>query len=217
MLRGRGGLFIVPHSCPAGPSRRERGKRGNAMPVLNSATAWGAVSKTFHWLIVLLIIVQFTLAKIADDLPLGPQKFELLKWHKSFGITILGLAILRLLWRWMNPATPVLPDTLKPWERVLARATHAALYVLLFLQPLTGWMLSTASNFPVRYFGLFTLPALVGPDKELAHLLEDVHETLAIVLVCVALLHVAGALKHHFWLKDDVLIRMLPFSSNRQR
>jgi len=180
------------------------------MQVKNSSTQWGVVSKTLHWVIVVLIIVQYTLAEVADDLPLGLQKLTVLARHKSIGITILGLAILRLLWRWTNP-TPELPNTLKPYERVLAKFTHFTLYVLLFAMPITGWLMSSAANFPVSWFGWFTLPDFVAPDKGLQELLHEVHENLFRVLVTLAVLHVAAALKHHFWLKDNVLKRMLPF------
>jgi len=180
------------------------------MQLGNSSVRWGVVSKTFHWVIVVLIIVQYTLAQVAEDLPLGLQKFTTLARHKSIGLTIFGLAILRLLWRWAN-ATPELPDTLKPWEKGIAKTTHFALYLLLFAMPVTGWLMSSAANFPVSWFGFFTLPDLVAPDRGLQETLHDVHETLFRILVALAVLHVAAALKHHFWLKDDVLSRMVPF------
>jgi cytochrome b561 len=180
------------------------------MSLRNTTTHWGGVSKFFHWTIVVLIIVQYTLAEAADDMPLGLERLATLARHKSIGITILGLATLRLLWRWMNP-TPPLPDTLKPYEKGLARFTHAALYLLLFAQPITGWIMSSAANFPVSYFGWFTLPNLVEPDKALQETFHEIHEWQFRVLVAIALLHVAGAMKHHFWLKDDVLKRMLPW------
>jgi len=186
------------------------------MQLRNTTTHWGTVSRFLHWIIVLLIITQYVLAEVAEDLPLGHQKFETYARHKSIGITILGLAVLRLLWRWMNP-TPELPDTLKPYERVLARVTHAALYVFLFAQPLTGWIMSNAQNFPVSYFGWFTLPDLVAPDKDFGKIMEGVHEAIFKCMLAIATLHVAAAFKHHFWLKDDVLKRMLPFGSTRSR
>lgn len=182
------------------------------MQIGNSRVQWGFVSKTFHWIIVVLIIVQYTLAQVAEDLPLGLQKFTTLARHKSIGLTILGLAILRLLWRWANP-TPELPGTLKPWEKKLATTTHFAMYLLLFAMPVTGWLMSSAANFPVSWFGVFTLPDLLAPDRGLQETLHDVHETLFKFLVTLAVLHVAAALKHHFWLKDDVLRRMVPFMS----
>jgi len=180
------------------------------MQLKNDRRRWGVVSKTFHWIIVLLIIVQYAIAQRAEGLPLGLQKLQTLAWHKSFGITILALAVLRVLWRWMNP-TPDLPNTLKPYERVLAKMTHFGLYALIFLIPLSGWAMSSAANFPVSWFGLATLPDFVTPSKELQHTFHDVHEALFGWLVGIAALHVVAALKHHFWLKDTVLKRMLPF------
>jgi cytochrome b561 len=181
----------------------------------NTTERWGWVSQLLHWLIVVLIIVQVTLAEMADELPIGAKKLALLARHKSVGITILGLAVLRLAWRSLHP-TPLLPQTLKPWERGLARFTHVMLYVLLFAQPLSGWMMSSARGFPVSWFGFFTLPDLVPKNRALYDALVATHGTLAVVLAVVVTLHIAGALKHHFMLKDDVLRRMTPFRSTTQ-
>jgi cytochrome b561 len=185
--------------------------RDRSMPIRNSTDRYGNVAQLLHWLIVVLIILQVILALIADDMPLGVQKLTVLARHKSFGMTILGLAVLRVLWRFMNPV-PTLPTTLKPYERGLARVTHVLLYVLMFAMPLSGWVMSTAHNYPVSWFGLFTWPNPVAPDKELAELMEEVHESLAYTLGAVVTLHVLAALKHHFVLKDNVLKRMLPFT-----
>lgn len=181
------------------------------MQVRNTTLQWGVVSKSFHWIIVALILTQYLLAKAAEDMPLGLEKFATLARHKSIGITILVLALLRLVWRWLNP-TPELPATLSNSQRALARATHFLLYVLLFAQPITGWIMSSAANFPVSYFGWLTLPDLVEPDKELAKVMEAVHATQFKCLVAVTAVHVLGALWHHFRLKDNVLRRMLPFA-----
>ena len=179
------------------------------MGLRNTTERWGAVSQLLHWLIVGLLIVQVTLAEMADELPVGVKKLTILARHKSFGITILALALLRLAWRLRNP-TPLLPGTLKPYERALARITHVMLYVLLFAMPLSGWMMSSARGFPVSWFHLFQLPDLVPKNKALYEALLTTHGTLAAVLAVVVALHVAGALKHHFIHKDDVLRRMLP-------
>ena len=184
------------------------------MVIRNTATRWGAVAQFLHWLIVVLIIVQVVLASIADDLPLGMKKLAMLARHKSVGITILGLALIRLMWRWANP-TPPLPDTLRPYERALARFTHAALYFLLFAMPLSGWMMSSARGFPVSWFGFFQLPDVVPKSKPLYEALLTTHQSLALVLAAVVTLHAAAALKHHFMMKDDVLRRMLPFTRTR--
>lgn len=184
------------------------------MALRNTTARWGAVAQLFHWVIVALIITQFVLASIADALPLGMAKLAALARHKSVGITILALAILRLLWRWSNPV-PLLPGTLKPYERVLANITHVALYGLLLIMPVTGWIMSSARNFPVSWFNLFQLPDLVGPSRPLYNAMVLTHQTLAWLLVAVATLHVLAALKHHFILKDDTLRRMLPFTRSR--
>jgi cytochrome b561 len=181
------------------------------MALRNTTRRWGAVAQLLHWAIVLLIIAQFTLATLFDDLPSGMKKLGLIARHKSIGITILALAIVRLLWRWMNTHPP-LPATLKPYESSLARVTHVLLYVLLFAVPLTGWTMSSARGFPVSWFGLFTLPDLVAKNKQLYETLVTTHGVLAWSLGVVATLHLLAALKHHFWLKDDVLKRMLPFT-----
>jgi len=182
------------------------------MAIRNTTQRWGVLAQLLHWLIVLFIIAQFTLATLFDDLPAGPRKLTLLARHKSIGITILMLAAVRLAWRWTNP-TPPLPDTLKPYERGLARITHALLYVLLFAVPLAGWTMSSARGFPVSWFGLFTLPDLVPKNKALYEMLVTTHGVLAWTLGAVASVHLLAALKHHFVLKDDVLRRMLPFTS----
>jgi cytochrome b561 len=181
------------------------------MSFRNTTRSWGSLSKALHWIIVLLIINQWIIAERADALPNGLAKLQVLAWHKSFGITILMLAAIRLVWRLMNP-TPDLTAETKPWERVLAKLSHLLLYALIFAMPLTGWMMSSARNFPVSWFKLFQLPDLVAPGEQTFHQMLDLHHLLFKVLVGVALLHVAGALKHHFLDKNDVLKRMLPFS-----
>jgi cytochrome b561 len=186
------------------------------MAIQNTTRRWGALSQLLHWSIVVLIIVQVTLAYLADDLPNGMRKLTLLARHKSFGITILALVILRLVWRRLND-TPALPDTLKAYERFLARFTHGALYVLLFAMPLSGWMMSSARGFPVSWFGFIQLPDLVPKSKPLYDFFVTTHETLAWTLGAVVTLHVAAALKHHFVLKDDTLRRMLPFPGKKER
>jgi cytochrome b561 len=179
------------------------------MPLRNTTRSWGSVSKTLHWIIVLLIINQWVIAQRAEDLT-GFQKFTTLNWHKWFGITILMLAVIRLAWRLVNPVPDLTAET-KPWERILAKVSHFLLYLLIFAMPLSGWMMSSAKAYGVSWFNLFQLPNLVGKDDRLYELLHDVHETLFAALLTVAVLHVAGALKHHFIDRNDVLKRMLPF------
>lgn len=181
------------------------------MPLKNTAEKYGAIAQVFHWTIVALIITQFSLASRADGLPRGAALLATLTLHKSIGITILGLAILRLVWRWLNPV-PELPPTTSRWQHVAARISHAALYGLLLLMPLFGWMMSSARNFPVSWFGLVTLPDLVKPNKQAYEFFHEGHELLGKILLVLAILHAAAALKHHFIDRDEVLLRMLPWN-----
>jgi cytochrome b561 len=185
------------------------------MPSPNVPTRYSAVAQSFHWIIAALVVTQFVLAYAADDLPLGAHKLALLARHKSFGMTILMLAILRLLWRLRNPP-PGLPAGMTALEQFLARATHVAFYVLLFVMPVTGWMMSSAKNYSVSWFGFFTWPNLIGKNEGAFELLRTTHHVLSYILFAIAVLHVLAALKHHFWNKDGVLLRMLPFTKEKR-
>lgn len=179
------------------------------MQLRNSQEQYGVLAQLFHWAIVALIITQFVLASKAEALPLGLAKIAVLAQHKSVGMTVFGLAIVRLLWRFMNPVPPM-PASTPGWQRVAAHISHGALYALILITPLFGWMMSSARNFPVSYFGLFTFPDLVQPDKQLYEFFRDAHVLLAQAMFFVALLHALAALKHHFFERDNVLRRMLP-------
>ena len=180
------------------------------MPVRNTTTRWGSVAQLLHWAIVILIIVQFVLGYRAHWAT-GLKKLSTVIPHKSWGITILALAVIRLVWRLANP-TPLLPNDLKPWERAAAHVSHYGLYILLFALPLTGWIASSAHSFPVSWLGLVQLPDFVSSNRPLYDSLMTVHYWLSWTLVAIAFLHIGAALKHHFVLKDDVLRRMLPFT-----
>ena len=175
----------------------------------NDSVRYGAISMLFHWAIVVLIIVQFVLANQEHDLPLGPVKIAILARHKSIGITILLLAISRLIWR-SSGAVPADPPRAPRWQMLLAHGTHYLLYILLFAIPLAGWLMSSARNFSVSWFGLVTLPDLIAPNKSAYSFFHETHEFLANALMYVAILHGIAALKHHFIDRDNVLRRMLP-------
>lgn len=181
------------------------------MSLANSPRRWGLVTQLLHWAVVALIVTQFVLASIAEDLPLGMKKLAVIANHKSFGITILALAIVRLVWRRASPG-PGLPDGMSRFERIGAQASHHLLYGLLFAVPLVGWAMSSAKNYSVSWFNLFALPNLVAPDDALFEIFKETHEILAFLLAGVAILHALAALRHHFVKKDDVLRRMLPFA-----
>jgi cytochrome b561 len=179
------------------------------MQLKNDQSRYGGVAQLFHWVIVALVVTQFVLANKAGDLPLGAAKLATLAQHKSVGITILGLAILRLLWRLLGP-TPALPATTARWQHLAARASQFLLYALLLIIPILGWLMSSARNFPVSWFGLITLPDFIAPSEAAFDFFHAAHETAAKTLFVVAVVHAAAALKHHFIDHDNVLRRMLP-------
>jgi cytochrome b561 len=167
------------------------------------------VAQFLHWLIVLLVLGQFVVGFYAKPLPVGIERLKMLTLHKSVGITVFALVILRLLWRWYTPA-PALPAGMKPIERFGAHFSHVALYGLLLTLPILGWLTSNASNLTVRWFFTFNLPNLTGPDPWLANLTKHLHDAGAWCLLALVCLHVAAAFWHELVRKDGVLRRMLP-------
>jgi cytochrome b561 len=169
-----------------------------------------------HWLIALLIIGTFTLGLVMTDIPgLTPAKLRYFSWHKWAGVTVLGLAALRLLWR-LACRPPALPATTPAWQQSAAHALHALLYVLIFAVPLSGYGFSLAAGVEVVYLGLFKLPVLFAADPVLKPVLRAVHYWLDMTLAAAVALHVAAALKHHFVDRDGLMGRMLPFVTNKE-
>ena len=179
------------------------------LPLRNTSSHYGLVSQALHWAVVILVVVQFVWAWRMDDLPRGVALYELTVQHKSFGMTILGLMVLRLLWRSFNRPPP-LPDHVRGWEHFAARTTHWLFYGLLVAMPLSGWIMSSAADYGAEWFGLVNIPDLVGPDEDLQDVMEEVHEIMSWVLLTIIGIHVLAALRHQFLLRDHVLGGMLP-------
>lgn len=163
-----------------------------------------------HWLVALGLVGTFALGFYMEGLPLSPNKLKFYSWHKWAGMTLLLLIVVRLAWRLSHPA-PQLPDSMGPMARLAAHVGHWVLYVLMLAIPVSGWLMSSAQGFQVVWFGVLPLPDLVGKDKELGALLQDIHVVLNYTLLVAVIGHVAAALQHHFIKKDTVLARMLPF------
>lgn len=163
-----------------------------------------------HWLMALLIVAAFALGLTMVDIPgLTPTKLKYFSWHKWLGVTILGFACLRLLWRLSHPA-PAYPAGMPAWQHQAAAVLHGVLYLSLFAIPLSGYFYSLAAGVPVVYLGLVPLPALIAPDPELKPLLKSVHYALNMLLLGGVGMHVLAALKHHFIDRDGVFKRILP-------
>ncbi len=180
------------------------------MNATNAESQYHPIAKILHWTVAGLIVTQYVLANLGEQAAEAGnivQRIALVANHKSVGITILGLALLRIGWRIFNPP-PALPASMPGWQRGASAVSHWSLYGLLLALPITGWMMSSAAAFSVSYFSLFTLPDLVAPAEALKDRLHAVHELLAKALFALAMLHILAALKHHFIDKDKVLRRM---------
>ena len=185
------------------------------MILRNTTERWGVVSQLLHWLVVLLILTTGTIGLLMGDMRASPTKVEIYALHKSLGLTILALAVLRFAWRMYAGAPRPPPDTPR-WQDRFAAFTHWLLYALLFAIPLSGWAFNSAAGYPLQWFKLFNVPRLVARDADLRQFAGDMHEWLFWLLVAVALLHAAAALYHHFILRDDTLARMLPAAGRRR-
>lgn len=175
------------------------------MRLFNDSVRYGLVAQALHWGIAALLVAQLVLAELAEDAPAGTGLLDL---HRSIGITLLGLAALRLAWRFISPPPP--PPPMARWQRLAAGGVHAAFYALLFALPLTGWMMSSAAGDGVAWFGWFALPDVVAPSQDLEEALEEIHETLPAILLALVAVHAAAAAKHQWLDRDGLLLRMLP-------
>lgn len=156
-----------------------------------------------------MIVSSFCFGVYMTDLPFSPARIKQFNWHKWAGITILALSALRLLWRLTH--TPPTPLSMPTWQQKASSSAHLLMYGLFFAIPLVGWAYSSATGFPVVYFGVLPLPDWVAKDADLAAQLKLIHRTLAYTLAALVVLHVAAALKHQFIDKDGLLARMNPF------
>jgi cytochrome b561 len=180
------------------------------MSARSTAAHYGSVAMFLHWTIAVLIIANLALGLYFADLPRSdPNLFVLAQTHKSIGLTVLVLSLLRVLWRLVNPVPP-LPAAMNPVLKFLARATQVLLYFLIVAIPLTGWLMVSTSRLglPTPFFFLFDWPNLprIGEHEQW----EDIHSFLAWSAIVLVSLHVLGALYHLALRRDGVFQKMLP-------
>ena len=168
-----------------------------------------AVAQGFHWLILALLIAQFSIAWTMPDITKDTPDAGLVAWHLSVGSTILLVMLLRLAWR-LTHTPPSPPTDLMPALQVLSRLTHWLLYAILIVLPVLGWINASSRGYKVWLFGVIPLPQLVPTGDAWGHAMGDVHGTVAWVLLGVIALHVTGALYHAVVKQDGVIRRMLP-------
>lgn len=179
------------------------------MSLRSNDRQWGSVAKFFHWVMALLILGNGIFGLLMDLASNPMQKINWLALHKSIGLTVLALFLLRLLWRFgdKRPREEPAPR----WQQVAAHVTHAALYLLIVALPLSGWWFNSVAGKPLQFFKQFNLPAIADANTDISGLAHEVHEYLFWFLVLVLVAHIGGALKHHLFDRDNTLLRMLPF------
>ena len=160
-----------------------------------------------HWIIALAVVAQIAWGWVMQTIPKQPPglRADAFNVHKSVGLTILALMILRALWRWRHPAPPL--PAMPAWQATTARANHAVIYVCLFLMPLAGYLGSVFSGYPVKFFGI-ALPAWGWKDDAIKNAMSVLHFSVSWVLLAAIALHVAAALKHWIWDRDGLVARM---------
>jgi len=183
------------------------------MTLRSNDRQWGAVAKFFHWIIALAILGNGVFGLLMDLARSPMQKINWIALHKSIGLTVLALALLRVLWRWLDKRP--LEDAGSRWQQWAARAVHGMLYVLVLALPLSGWWFNSVAGKPLQWFKLFNLPALATKNDGISDWVLDVHEYLFWFLLLALVAHVGAALKHHLKHNDNVLRRMLPFARLR--
>ena len=184
------------------------------MKLRSEPRRWGTLMQLFHWVMALAIIGNGLFGLLMDVARSPMQKLNWLAVHKSIGLTVLALLLLRLLWR-LSERTP-LDEPAPRWQQRAAHAMHAMLYVMMAAIPLTGWWFNSLAGKPLQWFKQFNVPALADKDIVQSHLAHAVHEYLFWLLLLLLSMHVGAALKHHWRDRDNVLLRMLPFTRLRK-
>ena len=180
------------------------------MQISNTKNGFGIISKALHWLMAVLLITLFAVGLYMTGLDYyDPLYHSLPWWHKSIGLLTIMLLLLRIFWKLINTEPEALA-THKVWEVFLATLIQQLFYFLILLIGISGYLISTAKGKGIEFFNFFEISAVTPALEEgRADLIGDAHEILAILLIVLAALHAAAALKHHFIDKDETLKRMI--------
>lgn len=179
------------------------------MSITNSKTHYGILSIVLHWVMASLIIGLFILGQYMVDLDYYDPWYQAAPWwHKSLGMSVFVLLLIRLLWRWKNVRPEALPSY-KSWEIKTAKIVHILFYIAILLACMSGYFISSAKGVSIVFFGWFDIPAIIKLNENQAAFMADIHELMTQILAILFFVHVTAALKHHFINKDATLVRML--------
>ena len=179
------------------------------MKLHSTNNQFGLIAILLHWIMAIVIIGLFILGKYMIDLDYYDSYYHIAPWwHKSLGLTLLFLLIVRLLWKLYSPK--VLPISSHTGLEVkLATSMKFLLYIFMFTCCISGYLISTAEDAGISFFDWFDVPALISLGEAQSKLAGDIHEYSTTILIVLAGLHLMAALKHHFINKDKTLIKIL--------
>ncbi|PTW62446.1 cytochrome b561 [Breoghania corrubedonensis] len=176
--------------------------------MLEDDVAYGAAARTFHWITAALVLTMVPAGFVMLSAPSGAIQNFLFDYHRSCGVVLFVLTVARLAWRWKSPPAAIIED-IPLIQRIVARVVHFLLYALLLVQPIVGWIGTSAFGAKITVFWLFVLPPIVDKDKAVADTFLELHETLGLTMTALVAMHIAGALYHHFIRRDRTLMRMV--------
>jgi cytochrome b561 len=169
---------------------------------------YSPIAIALHWTTAALVLFMIPAGVLMVNLPEGDLQNLVFNLHRSCGVVIFPLVLIRLIYRWRHPPPP-LPDDLPAWQKAAAHFNHYALYALLLVQPLLGWWATSAYGAAVNVFWLFELPPIVAENKPLSDTLFLFHRIIGIGIALLVVMHIGAALFHHFIRRDRILLRML--------
>ncbi len=175
-----------------------------------AAQAYSLPMKILHWLTAIIVFILIPVGIALDEVPEGPLQDRLFNGHRSMGLLVLILVVIRVIMRRMHGA-PAPASVLTKFERIASTAVHHLLYTLLFLTPIVGWAMVSGYGAEITFFGLFTVPPILPQDENVEKILTKVHSLLGFGMAVLVIAHAGAGLMHGLIKRDGVLQRMLPW------
>jgi cytochrome b561 len=175
---------------------------------METGIQYGTTAKAFHWLIVALLIAQYSIGWFMPDIHGHMKPGAPMIWHISTGTTILALMLLRLAWRLMHPVAP--ESSLRAFQRITSQAVHWLLYVFVLLTTFSGWLFASARGWQIAWFFWLPFPMLTDANPPLLKAIDGLHQIFEWALLVIIGVHVSAAFVHLFYYRDEVVRRMMP-------
>lgn len=184
------------------------------MSTKNATDRYNVITISLHWLTFFLMVAVYAFIELRELFPKGSDPRETMKSiHFMLGLSVLLLVFPRLIARFLGTTPAITPEP-PAWQQTAAKLTHLALYLIMIVMPLLGWLVLSAAGKPIPFFGM-ELPALIAKDKELGKWLKEIHETVGELGYYLIGLHVLATLYHHYFQRDNTLSHMLPLVKSR--